>query len=98
MFLGGEGVDDTAHGVHLLGDVGGAAPFGAFEEQMFDEMGNTVSRRASWREPFSTQMPRLTERISGISSETMRMPLSRTVLANIGVQIDCSVLLSKLSD
>ena len=41
------------------------------------------SASLSWREPFSTQMPRLTERWSGISWETTRMPLSRTVLANI---------------
>src|ERR1041384_5557639 len=39
-------------------------------------------RRDSCREPFSTQIPRLTERVPSISRETTRRPLARTVLLN----------------
>src|SRR4051812_13041068 len=52
-------------------------------------------RRDSWREPFSTQMPRLTERVSGISREIMRMPLSRTVLLNTMAVVVKAVLLRR---
>ena len=42
MVLGGEGVQITADRLDLAGDAPGGAAFGAFEEEVFEEMGRAV--------------------------------------------------------
>ncbi len=40
VFLSRKGIQDSPHGIDLLGDPGGAALFGPFEKQVLDEVGD----------------------------------------------------------
>ena len=42
LFLGGEGIEHAADGIHFAGDVFGRAALGAFEDHVFHEMGEAV--------------------------------------------------------
>lgn len=42
LFLGSEGVEHAANGIHFAGDVFGGASLGALEDHMFEEMGGAV--------------------------------------------------------
>src|SRR6266404_1531060 len=45
LLFGGEGVQHAADGIHFAGDGFGGTAFGAFEDHVFDEMGETVFLR-----------------------------------------------------
>src|SRR6266481_3737833 len=42
LFLGGEGVEHAANGIHLAGDVFGGATLSAFEDHVLEEVGGAV--------------------------------------------------------
>ena len=50
----GVGVEVAADGFDLLGDLRGGAAFGALEGHVFEEVGDAVFLRRSWREPEPT--------------------------------------------
>ena len=79
VLLRGVGVEVTADLVDGLGDRGGRAVGGAFEEQMLEKVGRAPpSPITSSREPVPTQNPIDTERASSIRSVTSERPESRT--------------------
>ena len=67
VLLGGEGVDLAADRVERRRDVQRAAPRGALEEQVLEEVGGSrAAAGVSSREPTPTQTPKVADRTPGI--------------------------------
>ena len=88
MLFGRERVEHPAHRIHFLSDLGGTAPFGAFEKQMLDKVGYAVLRSAFVARTVLHPDTETDGTMSCISCDTTRMPLSRTVLTNMRSQKD----------
>ena len=75
QLLAGKRVEGTAQSFDRLGNLLGGPGAGAFEQQVLDEMADSVEVRRFVARPRPTQMPTLTLCMCGISAVATRRPL-----------------------
>ena len=83
--FGGIGVDLTADGVDLPGQVSGGAPVRALKGEVFNKMGRAVFCGALVAGAAPTKNPRAAERAPGMYSVKSRAPLERVMVRYMAV-------------